>query len=786
MVRNYLLVSFRTLWRNRTQSFINIIGLALGMACALLIGINIADELGYDRFHAKGSQLYKAYNRNTFEGSVHCWPTTPSPLAPALKAEFPEIVESARMLWKQPYLTSYGTTRVNIDGSFTDPGFLTMFSFPLLQGNPKTALNGTNSVVLTQVAAKKLFGETDPMGKVVRIDNKDNFVVSGVLKDLPKNTEFEFEMLLPWAYQTKTGDDYGYWGNNYVRTFVELAPTAKVEAVNAKVRDITRRHSKGTEDNEVFLYPSPRWHLYGWFQNGVESASAMVYVRMAGYIAGFILLLACINFMNLSTARSEKRGREVGIRKVVGASRWSLVGQFLGESLLLTVVSFMLALLLAQLALPALNTLLEKQLVIPYTTMRFWGACLALILVTGTLAGSYPAFFLSALEPIRVLKGRLLAIRGRLATRQVLVVFQFLITVALLISTLVVKRQLAHTQQRDMGYNRANLVFSRFTGDIDKNYTLIRNELLNQRVATAVCKTNNAITESYSNTWGLDWKGKPPGSKITFDQLTCGSGDFVKTMGVKLITGRDLDHLTYPTDTSACLINATAANVLGFKDPVGQVIKNEGTDFRIVGVFADFIWGSPFDKVPPMFVKGSNWSGTINYRLNPALPTETALKKAAQIFTRYNPAFPFEANFVDQEYQRKFDQLRPIGAMADAFAVIAVIIACLGLFGLATFIAEQRTKEIGIRKTLGASVPSVVTLLSKDFLKLVVVAILLAVPLAWWGMEQWLSTYNYRVTIDGWIFVGAGLLAIVVALLTVAYHSIRAALTDPVDALRGE
>ena len=785
MFRNYLLVSFRTLWRNRTQSLINVVGLALGMACALLIGINIADELGFDRFHAKGPQLFKAYNRNTFEGSVHCWTSTPSPLGPALKAEFPEIVESARMGWKEPYLINYGTARINLDASFTDPGFLTMFSFPLLQGNAKSALTGTNSVVLTQSAAVKLFGSADAMGKVVRLENKDNFVVSGILKDLPKNTEFDFDMLLPWAYKTKNGDDFAYWGNNYVRTFVELAPNATLAAVNAKVRDITRRNSKGTEDNEVFLYPSAQWHLYGRFENGVENGGAITYVRMAGYIAGFILLLACINFMNLSTARSEKRGREVGIRKVVGAGRWSLVGQFLGESLLLTTLSFVLALVLAQLALPGLNTFIDKQLAIPYADVRFWLACLLLILVTGTLAGSYPAFFLSAMQPIRVLKGRLVALRGKLAPRQVLVVFQFLITVALLICTLVVKRQLAHTQQRDMGYNRSNLVFSRFTGDVDKNYALIRTELLRQGIATAVCKTSNGITESYSNTWGLQWKGKTPGSKITFDQIAC-AGDFVKTMGVKLLSGRDLDQLKYPTDTTACLINATAAKTIGFKDPIGQLIKNDGTSYRIVGVFADFIWGSPFNKVPPMFVKGSNWSGVLNYRLNPAMPTDVALKKAAQIFGQYNPAFPFQVSFVDQEYQRKFDQIRPIGAMADAFAGLAIVIACLGLFGLATFMAEQRTKEIGIRKVMGASVPSVVALLSKDFLKLVLVAILLAVPLAWWGMDQWLSSYAYRITLDGWIFMGAGLLAILVALLTVSYQSFRAALTDPVDALRGE
>ena len=783
MLRNYFLVSFRTLWRNRTQSFINVLGLALGMACALLMGLNIADELSYDRFHAKGPQLYKAFNRNTLEGSVQCWQQTPSPLAPALKAEFPEIVAATRVLWAQPRLANYGTTRINLQATFVDADMLTMFSFPLVQGNAKTALGSPNSVVLTQTAAARLFHTADPIGKTIRLDNKDSFIVSGVLKDLPKNTEFDFELLLPWTYLTKTGDDATNWGNNYVRTFVELTPTASLAAVNAKVADITKRNSKGTEDNEIFLYPAERWHLHGRFENGVESGGGIVYVRLSGYIAGFILLLACINFMNLSTARSEKRGREVGIRKVVGAGRWSLVGQFLGESMLLTLVSFLLALLLTQLALPALNTLAEKQLHMPYDSPLFWLGCLALLLLTGLLAGSYPAFFLSAMQPLRVLKGRLATVRGKMAPRQVLVVFQFLITVALLICTLVVKRQMTHTQQRDMGYDRNQLVFSLFTGDINKNYAVIRGELLGQGVATAVCKTNNPITDSYSNTWGLEWKGKQPGSKITFDLMTC-AGDFVKTMGVKLLSGRDIDQLNYPTDTLACLINATAANTMGFKDPVGQIIKNEGKDFRIVGVFSDFIWGSPFDKVPPMFVKGADWFGAINYRLNPALPTDVALKKAGKIFAHYNPAFPFEASFVDQEYKHKFDQIRPISTLAGVFAGLAVVIACLGLFGLATYMAEQRTKEIGVRKVLGASVQSVVTLLSKDFLKLVVIAILLAVPLSWWGMGQWLNNYDYRAPLDWWIFAGAGLLAVVVALLTVSYQSLRAALINPVEALK--
>jgi putative ABC transport system permease protein len=786
MLRNYLTVAFRTLWRDRLQSGINVLGLALGMACALLMGLLIADELSYDQFHTKGNRLYKAYNRSVFEGKIHCWGVTPAPLAPTLKAEYTGIAATTRYTWPNPYLAVYGRQRLKLSTVFVDPDFLTMFSFPLVQGQAKTALSSPKSVVLTQKTARKLFGSTDPIGKLVRFDNQYDMLVSGVMQDLPTNTDFDFEVLLPYSFiKTVYGYDDVYWGNNSYQTFVELAPQASLATVNANIRQVTIQHSKQQEDNEVFLYPFERLRLYGQFENGVEASGVIVYIRLVGYIAVFILLLACINFMNLSTARSEKRGREVGIRKVVGATRSSLAGQFLGESLLLTSVSFGLAILLAQLTLPALNTLTVKQLIMPYGSGLFWLGCLLLVLFTGTLAGSYPALFMASMEPVRVLKGRLAFGRSSLTPRQLLVVFQFVITVTLLIATVVVKRQLAYTQQRDMGYNRANLVYTNFEGDIEKKYDLIRDELLRGQVATAVCTSSGLMSRSSSNTWGLTWRGKPEGSKITFDQLNS-RGDFVKTMGLTLLAGRDLDRRTYPTDSTACLINESAAKILGFKQPLGEVIRNDNRAYRIVGIFKDFVWGSPFGKVPPMLVRGGQWFGNLHYRLNPALPTEVALKKAEAIFKKHNPAFPFEATFIDYEFQLKYERILSIDKMANAFAALAVVIACLGLFGLATFMAERRTKEIGIRKALGANVPSLVGLLNRDFLKLVLIAIVIAIPLAWWLMDRWLQDFQYRTPLNWWLFALAGGLAVGVALLTVSYQSIRAALTNPVEALRSE
>jgi putative ABC transport system permease protein len=786
MFRNYLTVAIRTLWRDRMQSIINVVGLALGMACALLMSLLIVDELSFDQFHAKGNRLYKAYNRSVFEGQVSCWGVTPAPLAPALKAEYAGIAATTRYTWPNGYLATYGSQRLKLKTVFVDPDFLTMFSFPLVQGQARTALNSPKSVVLTQQTARKLFGTTDPVGKIIRFDNQFDLLVSGVMQDLPTNTQFDFEILLPYAFiKTLYGWDDVYWGNNSYQTFVELTPNASLPTVNAAIREVTISHSKKQEDNEVFLYPLERLRLYGQFANGVEAGGAITYMRMVGYIAAFILLLACINFMNLSTARSEKRGREVGIRKVVGASRWSLAGQFLGESLLLTGVAFVLALLLAQLMLPLLNPLLIKSLSIPYGSGLFWLCCAALVSLTSALAGSYPALFLSGMEPVRVLKGRLAFGRSNLTPRQLLVVFQFVITISLLISTVVVKRQLAHTQQRDMGYNRANLVYTNFEGEIEKKHQLIRDELLRQQIATAVCTSSGLISRSGSNTWGLTWRGKPEGSKITFDQMNS-SGDFVKTMGLTLVAGRDLDQRTYPTDSLACLINESAAKIMGFRQPLGEVIRNDNRDFRIVGVFKDFVWGSPFGKVPPMLVRGGTWLSNLHYRLNPALPMAVALKKAEAVFRHHNPAFPFEATFIDSEFQLKYERMMIVGKMADGFAGLAILIACLGLFGLATFMAERRTKEIGVRKSLGADVPSLVGLLNRDFLKLVVVAIVVAIPLSWWLMDRWLQDYSYRTSLDWWLFALAGGIAVSVALLTVSYQSIRAALTNPVDALRSE
>ncbi|MDX2303527.1 MAG: ABC transporter permease [Microscillaceae bacterium] len=785
MLKNYLKITLRSLWQQKTYSFINIFGLAVGLSSTILILLWVADEMSYDRFHQKEAHLFKAMNRGVFDGKLQCWHATPSLLGPALKKEFPEIVETTRMNWTSPKLLAVGEKRLHIDGAEVDPGFLTMFSFPLLQGDPQTALQGIQSIVIAESLAKKLFGRQNPMNRVIRLENRDNFTVKGVMKDLPKNTEFDFEFLISWEYLKKIGEDYAFWGNNSYKTYVETLPGTSAEAVNRKIRDITIRNSQKEEDTEVFLHSIQNWRLYSEFENGKISGGRIEYVHLFSIIAAFILLIACINFMNLATARSEKRIKEVGIRKTIGAARSSLILQFLGESTLVAAFALVLAVVITELVLPSFNLLTEKQLFIQYTNPLFWVIALFFILFTGLLAGSYPAFYLSSFQPVKVLKGTYLAGRSAVLPRKILVVVQFTFSISLIISTIVIYQQIQYAKNRLNGYEKESLVFHFFTGDIAKNFELIKAELIDKGIATAACKTNHPITSANSNTWGVHWEGKNPKEKILFEQMTA-DVDFAKTMGIQLSEGRDLDLKTFKTDSSACLMNETAIKTMRMKDPIGKSVDYEGNRYRIVGVVKDFIWGSPYAPIRPMFVRAENWFQVITIRLNKHLKTEEAMKKAAKVFEKYNPYYPFEPRFVDAEYARKFKNEQLIGTLSNLFAFLTVIISCLGLFGLAAYTAELRTKEIGIRKVLGARVVGIVVLLSKDFLRLVIIAFLIASPLTWWLMQQWLEDYTYRVEISWWIFALAGLLSVLIALLTVSYQAVRASMTNPVHALRYE
>jgi len=789
MLKNYLKITWRNLLRHKAFSLINISGLAIGMASSALILFWIQNELSYDQFHAKKDRLYTVYNRSVFDGKLWCWNTTPKVMAKTLKQDYPQIEEVCRTNGCN-FLFSIGDKHLNVNGNFTDPGFLTMFSFPLLSGNTKTALNNINDLVITQKLAKKLFGNDNAMGKTVKIDSNAYFTVTGVMKDLPNNTQFKFEYLMPWSYLKKIGGDDQGWGNNSIQTWALLKPGVTEAEANRSIVNITRSHSD-IKDISVFLHPAAKWRLYSKFdEKGKVSGGRIETVQIFSLIAAFILIIACINFMNLSTARSEKRAREVGIRKVVGALRGSLISQFLGESILIALIAGIIALVIVQLSLSGFNILTDKQLFIPYGSPSFWLISLSFILFTGVISGSYPALYLSSFKPVNVLKGTFRAANALITPRKLLVVVQFTFAVVLIVCTIIIRQQLKYAQDRDTGYKKDNLVYVMMTGTDDKNYPLIKNELITSGAATAVTKTSAPVTQGWSDSWDFMWPGKDISKKIDFNIFNT-DGDLVKTMGFKIVAGRDIDIKTYPTDSTALLLNETAVKTIGFKNPVGQIIKRgvpgSYTDLHVVGVVKDFILQSPYEPIKAMVIQGpKSWFNVIHFRLNNAHSTAQNLKLAGAVFKKYNPEYPFEYNFIDEDYAKKFGDEQRIGTLASLFAGLTIIISCLGLFGLAAYMAQNRIKEIGVRKVLGASVTGVTALLSKDFLKLVMISFGVATPIAYLSMHKWLSGYTYRISISVWVFILAAVLTIVISLITVSFQAIKAALANPVKSLRSE
>ena len=791
MIRNFFIIAFRNLKRNKIFSTINILGLAIGMASAILICLWIADEIGFDRFHAKEDRLYLVYRHGGI-GTDNSYSTnyTPKVLAPTLKSDYPDIEDVAR--WQNiNFLMSVGDRHFNSPGNITDSGFLRMFSFPALEGNTKNALVSPTDIVITESFAKKLFGKESALGKQIRVDSVNLVTVKAVLKDLPDNSRFHFEYLLPWAYLEKLGWSDNYWENNSITTFYTLKPGVSGNSFNAKIRDILIQKTKQekTPVTDILIgQAAAKWHLYSKFENGKEAGGQITIVRLFIIIASFILLIACINFMNLSTARSEKRAKEVGIRKVVGAPRNFLILQFLAESLLFCMIAGVLALLIVQLSLSSFNLLVGKKLSIPYHNINFWLAAVGFILFTGFLAGSYPAFYLSSFRPIKVLKGVLnTSMKGTLS-RKFLVVIQFSFAIVLIISTIVVVRQLMYAQERDSGYKRDQIVYSFMQGDIIKNYDLIRNELFNNGVITDITRTSSPMTQHWSDTWGFEWPGSTPADQKTDFTYFASDEGFVRTLGLKLILGRDMNTHMYPTDSLAMLMNEQAVKTMRLKDPIGAIVKSNGNSWHVVGVVKDFILESPYEPIAPILTIGPKVMGfyVMNMKLNPANSTSDNLKKIETIFKKYNPSYPFEYTFLDEDYAQKFANEKRTGELAALFASLTIFISCLGLFGLASFTAENRIREIGIRKVLGASVFGITQLLSRDFLKLITISFLIASPVAWFAMNSWLQSYTYRVTISWWVFALTFLLSIVIALLTISFQSIKAAMSNPAKSLRSE
>ena len=787
MIKNFLKIAWRNLMRNKSFSFINITGLAIGMTAAVLIFVWIFNETSIEQFHANKDRIYEAYNKDKNEGEIWCWNTTPKLMASTIQQDYPEVEKVSRVNWTQPLLFSYGDKKIKINGNIVDAGFLNMFSFPIVKGTIAEALGNVNGVALTESAAKKVFGDEEPIGKMIKVDNKDNFTVTAILKDLPVNSSFDFEYLIPWSYLRQQGGDDSSWGNNSTRTYVMLKQSASIEGLNNKLKTLRKKYDTESPAMETFLYPITRSYLYGSFKNGIETGGRIEMIRMFVIIAIFILLIACINFMNLSTARSEKRAKEVGIRKVVGAEKRSLIGQFLGESILLSLIAAVFAFVLVFLLLPSFGELVGKKLTINYSDYRIWLAALGFIIITGLLAGSYPALYLSAFKPVLVLKGTFNKINASVTPRKILVVAQFTFAIILIISTIIVKQQLQKAQDRQAGYSKDNLGYFFIEGDVAKNYNLIKQELLSSGVAVSVNKTSSPLTEGWSNSWGLEWKGKAPNDKTVIDRVVT-DNSIVKTAGLQLVAGRDFDLEKYPTDSTGIILNESSVKLMKFKNPIGEIVKDNGQDWHVIGVVKDFILRSPYRSTEPLVFEGAanKWFSVVNIKYDKRFSTKENLAKAEAIYKKYNSDYPFQHFFVDEAYERKFRAEKRTGNLASLFTLLTIIISCLGLFGLASYMAENRIKEIGVRKVLGASVSNLTKLLSIDFLKLVTIAFVIAAPIAYWAMYKWLQDYEYRTTIHWWVFVLSGGGAMLIAFLTVSYQAIKAALANPVKSLRTE
>ncbi|MBS1520371.1 MAG: ABC transporter permease [Bacteroidetes bacterium] len=796
MFRSYLKIAWRNTLNNKVYSALNIAGLATGMAVALLIGLWVADQYSYDRFLPGYQQVYQVEMNLT---SQHNGTTTQTsialPLTDVLRKEIPGIkyVAESDALGLMNHGLLVGDKKLYLGGGAAGPDFFKMFQFPFVKGNPNTALKDTYSIVLTEPTAKALFGDADPMGKTVRIDNSQSLKVTGVIKEIPKNSTLQFHYIMPFAFGEATQDwmklGRTKWTWNSFNAYVVLEPGANYAQIAPKIRDIVNKRSPEMRvaKPEVFLHPMKDWHLYSDFKNGKSVGGFIEYVRMFSIIGILVLAIACINFMNLSTARSEKRAREVGVRKAIGSGRIDLVYQFLLESILITFISFLLGLLLVQLALPSFNTLTGSYIHIPYGNVVFWCIMIAFILVTGLAAGSRSAFYLSSFNPVKVLKGSIQVGKAAALPRKILVMVQFTCSVSLIISTVIVYQQIQYVKNRPTGYNADRLVMTDMNGDLYQHYDALKNDLLSMGLVESVVSSTSPATQIYSHYSLQKWPGKNAGDEEANVGAIWVSNGYFQTLGMTMAAGRDFSA-DWKSDSLNVIVNEATVKRMGLKDPINQMISWNGNDkqVRIIGVVKDALMESPYTSVAPAIFCHSPYGFVITYRLPKNANTHISIEKIGKLFEKYNPSYPYQYKFVDEVYASKFNLEVLVGKLAGVFAALAIFISCLGLFGLAAYVAEQRTKEIGIRKVLGASITQVWMLLSIDFVVLVIISCVIASPIALYFLNNWLQKYPYHVSIGLSAFVASGIMAIMVTFFTISFQAIKAALTNPVKSLRSE
>jgi putative ABC transport system permease protein len=782
MFKNYFTIAWRNLTRNKLSSVINITGLAIGLAVSILLFLWINNTLSYDRFHVNYEKIHLLMKTERGSGGeISTGSSVPGHLAQAVKAAIPEVQYAARGTYEFPLL-QYKDKSLYQRALYTDPDFFRIMTFPALQGDPISTLQDPGSIIVTESAAKKLFGNEDPMGKIITHNTIHQLKVGAVIKDDPKNSSYRFEIILPFALFEKDNDNWlKKWDDNRILTWVELQPHTQLAGLDTRLTQLLRQKAN---DNklELFAYPLRDAWLRNSFKNGHPDGGRITLVKLMGAIGLFVLLIACINFMNLSTARSERRSREVGVRKTLGASRPQLIVQFLSEAFLLTFCAMLLGILLAKLLLPAFNGFSDSHIAFDLSSRQIWMALFCIGFFTALVAGAYPAFFLSRFQPVRVLKGLFKPEKGGSFFRKSLVTFQFVITIFLIIATIVIIRQEQYVENRPIGYDKENLIDIAAKGNMKNKFGLLKNELKKIPGVTSLSAGADNLVFFGGGNNGLDWPGKTPDQDF-YVKVTSVQYDWVKTAGLKMAEGRDFSP-AFGTDTSACLINEAAVRKMGLKEPV---IGSKVGGATVIGVIADFVINDAFSNPEPLLVYFGN--GPMDHffvRIRNNDQWQQTLARIEQAVKTTNPGYPFEFQFISEEYQHQFEGISSTAQTLDWIGGLAILISCLGLFGLSAFLAEQRTKEIGIRKILGAGVSRIWLNLSGDFMRPVFIAFIIAAPLAGWAMRTLLNNFDYRIQLSWWIFAFAGFLAFVIALATVSFQGIRAAMANPVDSLRTE
>lgn len=793
MIKNYFKTAWRNLVKAKGYSAINITGLAVGMMVAMMIGLWIYDELSFDKYHKNYDRIVRVMQNQTYNGEVGTQFSNPAVLSAEIRkkygSDFKYVIQSS---WNGQHTLAYGEKKLLKTGSYVEPGFADMLSLKIIKGKDDNQKE-PYSIMLAESVAKAYFGDENPINKTLRLDDAVDLKVIAVYEDLPYNTSFrDVTYILPWKlYLTMNPwiEKMEHpWGSNFTQTFALMNEHANIPAISKKINrvkydvadDGDRRYNP-----VIFLEPMKNWHLRADFKNGVNIGGRIQYVWLFGIVGMFVLLLACINFMNLSTARSEKRAKEVGVRKAIGSERKQLIFQFFSESFVVVILSFIFSLALLTLLIPFFNDVADKKIQIPWSSPFFWLYGLAFCLFTGLVAGSYPALYLSSFQPVKVLKGTFRVGRFAAVPRKVLVVMQFAVSVILIIGTIIVYRQINHARNRPIGYDRESLVMGGVTETLHKSFEALRQELKSQNVIVDMAESGSPVTAVWNTNGGFKWEGKDPNLAVDFPNNPV-SPEYGKVIGWQIIEGRDFSR-AYGTDTAAFILNESAVKFIGLKNPVGKTIIWNDDPYIVIGVCKDMLAESPYMPVrAAMYHCRYDAQNVTLLKVNPKLAANEAISKIETAYRKYDPANAYEFQFVDEEFNKKFGYEERIGKLASIFAVLAVLISCLGLFGLASFVAEQRTKEIGIRKVVGASVFNVWKLLSTDFILLVIIASVIAAPIAWYGMHNWLQQYDYKVSISWWIFALAIAGALIITLLTVSFQAIKAALANPVKSLRTE